>query len=320
MAESLSSQNGKSVNRINPEGTSNCIWVDAGLVSYKLCDRDFECEDCQFDQVMRQESRRNSPNEPSTSRPRSNGSIDPRGDDSLRDHGSTRRGVVNLREKIPVGSKSLADGGNSFAASPTYHDALAAIVKSFLSNSISSTLQSDRLYSKNHVWIKKVSDNNYRVGLDKYMVSLFSETWNLILPQTGTVSRRGAPLSWIILEDGTVVVRSPLGGKISKNNFQLRESPSLLNSDPYESGWICEISEAERKDMESRFFDSIAAKTFYDNQFLELEQTIVSGIEHKSDHVGITMMDGGTKIKNLNDVLGSQRYISILKKMLWGGV
>jgi glycine cleavage system H protein len=46
----------KTISKVIPEGELNCIWVDAGLVSYKLCDRNFECDDCPFDQVMRQKS------------------------------------------------------------------------------------------------------------------------------------------------------------------------------------------------------------------------------------------------------------------------
>ncbi len=39
-----------------------CIWMTSGLVDYKLCDMSFECEDCQFDKVMRNapSARRNS--------------------------------------------------------------------------------------------------------------------------------------------------------------------------------------------------------------------------------------------------------------------
>ncbi len=46
----------KTISKVIPEGELNCIWVDAGLVSYKLCDRNFECDECPFDQVMRQKS------------------------------------------------------------------------------------------------------------------------------------------------------------------------------------------------------------------------------------------------------------------------
>ena len=280
MAESQSQQNGRMMNRVNPEGTENCIWVDAGLISYKLCDRDFECEDCQFDQVMRQESRRHS--------------------------------------AAPSGT--LADDGEAFAASSTYRDTLSMIVKGFLSNSVSSTLPADRLYSKNHLWIKDTAGDGYRIGLDRYLASLFSDTWSLILPQTGGASKRGAPLSWIILEDGTLVLRSPFAGRISKSNFQLRESPFLLNSDPYDAGWICEISEVDRKNVESRFLDASGAKTYFDDQFAEMQKNVVSDLEHSSDQVGMTMMDGGTKLKSLNDVLGPRKYIALLKRLLSPGL
>ncbi|MFQ5874670.1 MAG: glycine cleavage system protein H [Dehalococcoidia bacterium] len=39
--------------RLIPEGELTCIWMDAGLVSYKLCNYEYECERCPFDAEMR---------------------------------------------------------------------------------------------------------------------------------------------------------------------------------------------------------------------------------------------------------------------------
>ena len=36
-----------------PAGALPCVWMSAGLVAYKLCDRGFECDGCPFDQAMR---------------------------------------------------------------------------------------------------------------------------------------------------------------------------------------------------------------------------------------------------------------------------
>ena len=30
-----------------------CIWMSSNIVDYKLCDKDFDCENCQFDKVIR---------------------------------------------------------------------------------------------------------------------------------------------------------------------------------------------------------------------------------------------------------------------------
>ncbi|MBN2354478.1 hypothetical protein JXO59_00110 [candidate division KSB1 bacterium] len=35
-----------------PEDEKPCIWMQAGLVEYKLCDRQFDCENCPFDALM----------------------------------------------------------------------------------------------------------------------------------------------------------------------------------------------------------------------------------------------------------------------------
>ena len=36
-----------------PDDDRRCVWMCAGLVAWKLCDRDFDCEHCPFDRAMR---------------------------------------------------------------------------------------------------------------------------------------------------------------------------------------------------------------------------------------------------------------------------
>ena len=40
--------------RQEPPGALPCVWMSAGLVSFKLCDREGECEGCPFDRAMRE--------------------------------------------------------------------------------------------------------------------------------------------------------------------------------------------------------------------------------------------------------------------------
>ena len=42
---------------IIPEGESHCVWMDAGLVNYKLCERNFACESCPFDVALKTDHR-----------------------------------------------------------------------------------------------------------------------------------------------------------------------------------------------------------------------------------------------------------------------
>jgi glycine cleavage system H protein len=38
-----------------PEEERKCIWMTTGLISYKLCDRNYQCEICPFDQAIKNE-------------------------------------------------------------------------------------------------------------------------------------------------------------------------------------------------------------------------------------------------------------------------
>jgi glycine cleavage system H lipoate-binding protein len=47
----------KQSHQIIPEHEQQCVWMEAGLVNYKLCDRNFDCETCPFDGTMRSQNK-----------------------------------------------------------------------------------------------------------------------------------------------------------------------------------------------------------------------------------------------------------------------
>ena len=38
--------------KVVPPGKKKCIWMEAGVVSYKLCDNNFDCQTCSYDHAM----------------------------------------------------------------------------------------------------------------------------------------------------------------------------------------------------------------------------------------------------------------------------
>lgn len=43
----------KEEHRILPAGALPCVWMSAGLVAYRLCDREFDCDGCPLDAALR---------------------------------------------------------------------------------------------------------------------------------------------------------------------------------------------------------------------------------------------------------------------------
>jgi glycine cleavage system H lipoate-binding protein len=61
----------QSTNSVIPEGELLCVWMDAGVTGFKLCDQEFRCETCMFNADVTQRNKENTlpqvQNEPLTS-------------------------------------------------------------------------------------------------------------------------------------------------------------------------------------------------------------------------------------------------------------
>ena len=38
----------------HPQRFDKCVWMESGVVTYKLCDFEYNCEACPFDQALRE--------------------------------------------------------------------------------------------------------------------------------------------------------------------------------------------------------------------------------------------------------------------------
>jgi glycine cleavage system H lipoate-binding protein len=47
----------QSTNSVIPEGEYRCVWMDAGIADFKLCDQEFRCESCAFNMNVTQQHR-----------------------------------------------------------------------------------------------------------------------------------------------------------------------------------------------------------------------------------------------------------------------
>ena len=94
-------------------------------------------------------------------------------------------------------------------------------------------------YTKEHVWLKFLSDNKYQIGITNFAQDLLGDIVFIDIKP-----------SEIILENQSMGVIesvktasdfiSPADGKILNINHDLIKMPELINDRPHES-WICEI-------------------------------------------------------------------------------
>lgn len=112
-----------------------------------------------------------------------------------------------------------------------------------------SDIPSDLLYTKTHEWVRQDTDELCTVGITDIAQDLLGELVFVELPQVGKVFAQGEECAVVESVKAASDVYLPLEGTIEEVNQALIETPELINSDPYESGWLFKIRLADPKQL-----------------------------------------------------------------------
>jgi len=118
----------------------------------------------------------------------------------------------------------------------------------------------DLLYSKRHVWAK-VSGSACRIGITEHAQDQMGEIVYADLPSEG--SSVSAETPFMEIESSKIIadIYSPVDGSVKHVNRSLDKTPKLINENPYEDGWIVEISMDDPKRLKE-LMDSDAYEAF----------------------------------------------------------
>lgn len=106
-----------------------------------------------------------------------------------------------------------------------------------------SSIPSELQFTKEHEWVSPTSlENVYRVGITDFAQSALGDIVYVQLPKLGQSVTAGEVCGEIESTKSVSEIYSPLTGSVTAVNNDLDSAPEVINSEPYGSGWILEIS------------------------------------------------------------------------------
>ncbi len=122
---------------------------------------------------------------------------------------------------------------------------------------------SDRLYSDSHEW-HKVEGDVVTLGLTTFAVNQLTDVTYAEMKPEGTALEAGDSVGEVESVKATSDVYSVCPGEIIEVNAAVAEDPSLLNTDPFEKGWLVKIRVSDKAPL-----DSLMPSTAYDQKYAE---------------------------------------------------
>lgn len=105
-----------------------------------------------------------------------------------------------------------------------------------------------------YMWVQK-DDGVITIGINEEGLQDFEEITSIELPSEGEKIDADSVIGTIETDDGPLDIYAPVSGAILEVNSQVLESPSLIQEDPYEEGWLVRIETSEELDDEDEDLD-----------------------------------------------------------------
>jgi glycine cleavage system H protein len=101
-------------------------------------------------------------------------------------------------------------------------------------------------FTKEHEWVSSTSSQNvYRIGITDFALSALGDIVYVQLPKLGQAVTAGAVCGEIESTKSVSEIFAPVTGKVVAINEALSSSPELINSDPYNAGWLAHVELSE---------------------------------------------------------------------------
>jgi glycine cleavage system H protein len=104
-------------------------------------------------------------------------------------------------------------------------------------------------YTEEHEWIL-VEDEVVTVGITDFAQDQLGDVVFVELPEVGDQLETGKPLGVVESVKAVSDVYSPLTGEVVEINTDLPDEPEMINTSPYEDGWMVKIKLADPGELE----------------------------------------------------------------------
>jgi glycine cleavage system H protein len=113
-------------------------------------------------------------------------------------------------------------------------------------------------YTKTHEWVK-LTGTKVKIGITDHAQEELTDIVFVELPTVGKEVKKGEELCVVESVKSVSEVYAPVSGKIVAVNTKLDDSPEIINSSPYDDGWLVELEVKDNAEVNT-LLDATAYK------------------------------------------------------------
>ena len=107
---------------------------------------------------------------------------------------------------------------------------------------------SDLKYTNEHEWVR-LENGTATVGITDFAQKQLGDVVFVELPEKSASVRQFASLGVVESVKAASDIYSPISGEVIERNVKVIEKPELVNTSPYEQGWLVKVKLADKGEI-----------------------------------------------------------------------
>ena len=124
-----------------------------------------------------------------------------------------------------------------------------------------SNVPEDLRYTSDHEWVRQ-EGSRATIGITSFAADELGDIVFVELPEVGAALSQFATFGVVESVKAVSDLFAPVSGEVVEVNDALRDTPELMNSDPFGDGWIAKVEMSDRSQLDGLLdADGYAAET-----------------------------------------------------------
>lgn len=280
------------------EAKKPCVWMEAGVIAYKICDNNYDCSTCTFDRAMQETAAANlALLRAGQTPPGKKGKIIPWPDKMRQRVGLQQQCRHMLSRRVPAYFCGNHYDCGRCPFDQMFEDALQLSTpppRPSLQEVFGVAVPTSVYLHLGHTWAAVEDGGRVRLGLDAFAQKLFGPAEVLQLPRLGETCKQSRAAFGLTRQGHFAPVLAPVDGIVEAVNPAVRKHPRVAHDYPYDEGWLMVITPTRLKpNLENLLYGE------KNLTWIQQESQRLLGL--LPANVGLTLPDGGSLV---DDVFG----------------
>ena len=114
-----------------------------------------------------------------------------------------------------------------------------------------SEIPTDVRYTTSHEWVRLEEDGTVTIGITDHAQDALGDIVFVELPEVDSEIAQGEASCVVESVKAASDIYMPITGEVIDTNQALVDEPEIINSSPYDDGWIFKIKPADEDDIEN---------------------------------------------------------------------